>query len=100
MSDIPTPTDSTYPETSAAFGPAHHGGVSGPDRRTRRLATYYRLRSIVLETRVRALEAELERRDRQLDEATARYERLLQHPEEDWVVTTSYGPDVEPAAED
>jgi hypothetical protein len=96
MSDTPTPTDSTHRGTSAAYGPAHRGSLSDPGRRARCLATYYRLQRIILEARVRALEAELERRERQLDEAVAQYEQLLQRPTEDWVVTTSYGPDIEP----
>lgn len=100
MSNIPTYYSSVHPDISAAFGPAHRGGVSGPSRETGHVAAYYRLRSIVLETRVRALESELERRERQFDEAVARYEQLLQRPEADWVVTTSCGPEVEPGPED
>jgi len=100
MSDSPTQPPRTQPDTDAGVGSAHLGGVSDRSRQTRGLATYYRLRSIALETRVRLLESKLEKRERQLEEAVQRYERVLQRPEEDWVVTTSYGPDVDSAASD
>lgn len=100
MSEIPTPAPSTQPDIDAGVGPAFLGGERDRSRRTRGLATYYRLRSIALETRVRLLEARLDERERQLEETVARYEQLLQRPDEEWVITTSYGPDVDPDVSD
>lgn len=99
MTDTST-TDSDRTEHAAGLGRTRRRGAGGGVGQTRGLATYHRLRSIALETRVRALEAQLERRERQLDETVTRYEQLLQRPEEDWVVTTACGPDVEPAGDD
>jgi hypothetical protein len=69
-------------------------------RHVRGIATYYRLRSAVLEAHVAALEADLEQTERQLETTIERYERLLQQPEEDWVVSTARGPDIEPSTDD
>jgi hypothetical protein len=45
------------------------------------LATYYRLRCIVLETTITALESELDRAEHRLQNVVSRYEELLEERE-------------------
>lgn len=95
MSDSSTTAHRTKPETIDGPELSHPGGASDRARQTWGLATYYRLRSIALEARVRALEDELEQKDQQLQATIRRYENLLQRPDEDWVVVTNHPPEME-----
>lgn len=69
---------------------------SGP---VRGAATYHRLRSIALEARVERLERELDRAEQRLQETVTRYEQILQHQGCDGTVTVPTGgrPDRSPA---
>ncbi|MFC7133121.1 MULTISPECIES: hypothetical protein [Salinibaculum] len=69
------------------------------DRAIKGVATYYRLRSIALEARVQRLERELDRAEQRLQETVARYEQILQHQDRDGTVAvpTAGRPDAPPA---
>jgi|AntRauTorcE11898_2_1112593.scaffolds.fasta_scaffold39911_1 hypothetical protein len=100
MSDPPTKTHGTQPETIDGLGASHPVGASVRVRQTWGLATYYRLRSLALEARIRALEDELEQKEQQLQATIRRYEKLLQQPDEDWVVVTNHPPEVDQSGTD
>ena len=68
------------------------------DRSDRGAATYHRLRSIALEARVERLERELDRAEQRLQETVTRYEQILQHRDCDCgvAVPTTGRPDASP----
>ncbi|WP_340098729.1 hypothetical protein [Salinibaculum salinum] len=100
MSDSPIQTHRTKPETIDGPRQSRPAGASVNVRHTWGLATYYRLRSIALEARVRTLEDELEQKEQQLQSTIRRYEDLLQQPDEDWVVVTNHPPEMESTTDD
>ncbi|MEF8785363.1 MAG: hypothetical protein V5A45_05465 [Haloarculaceae archaeon] len=100
MSKSSTTAPSSRPGTSDGLEEPRPGKTSGRVQRPWGLATYYRLRSIALEARVRTLEAELEQREQLRQETIQRYEKLLQRPGEDWVVITNYPSEMDPPAAD
>ncbi len=100
MSDSSTTAHRTRSETIDGPEVSRPGGASLRVRQTWGLVTYYRLRSIALEERVRALENELEQTEQRLQETIRRYENLLQRPDEDWVVVTNHPPEMKSTSDD
>ena len=100
MSDSPTKSHETQPETTDGLERSRPAGARVRVRHTWGLATCYRLQSIALEARVRTLEDRLEQKEQQLQETIQRYEKLLQRPDEDWVVVTNHPSEMDPPAAD
>ena len=100
MSDSSTTAHRTKPETTDGPEMSRPSGASVRVRQTGGLTTYYRLRSLALEARVRALESELKQTEQQLQATIRRYEKLLQEPDEDWVVVTNHPPEMESTSDD
>jgi hypothetical protein len=82
MPEQPTATtESRDPSVEWVDSPPTIARVRHPAVAIGGLATYYRLRCIVLETTVAALESELTRARRRLQNVVSRYEELLDRRE-------------------